>query len=330
MSVTIGPFKLQSPVVLAPMAGVSDHPFRQLCRELGAGMVVAEMLTSDTRLWTSKKSQRRLIRKSDLEPRVVQIAGTEPTSMAEAAQQCVALGAQIVDINMGCPAKKVCKKAAGSALLKDEETVRQILQSVVAAVDVPVTLKMRTGWAPDCRNGVTVARIAEDAGVQALAVHGRTRACAYKGAVEFDTIRQIKETVGIPVFANGDICDPLRARDVIDYTNADGIMIGRAAQGNPWIFQKIQHFLEHGELLSEPSLASKKAVVVAHIERLHAFYGDTLGVRLARKHFGWYVKELPLGDKIRSRFNQLETAPKQIATAQEYFEQLIKGEVMAA
>lgn len=312
------------------MAGVTDQPFRLLCKRLGAGMVVSEMLTSDSRLWSSRKSQLRMIHQSEPEPRSVQIAGTEPQQMAEAARLCVQQGAQIVDINMGCPAKKVCKKAAGSALLKDEVLVEAILNAVVKAVDVPVTLKIRTGWSPDQRNGVTIANIAEQAGIQALAVHGRTRACAYKGAVEYDTIAQIKEAISIPVIANGDITTPQQAQQVLEYTGVDGIMIGRAAQGNPWIFQEIAHFLESGETLTAPSYREVKAVVLEHLHRLHDFYGEHMGVRIARKHITWYVQRLPKGAQFKSSFNQLEIASEQLASAQEYFEHIIEGEVMAA
>lgn len=330
MSITIGPYTLSSPVVLAPMAGVTDQPFRALCKRLGAGMVVAEMLTSDSRLWSSRKSQLRMIHSGEPEPRSVQIAGTEPLQMAEAARLCVQRGAQIVDINMGCPAKKVCKKAAGSALLKDEVLVKSILNAVVNAVDVPVTLKIRTGWSPDQRNGVTIAKIAEAAGIQSLAVHGRTRACAYKGEVEYDTIAQIKEAIGIPVIANGDITSPEQAQFVLNHTGADGIMIGRAAQGNPWIFREIAHYLEMGETLTRPTYKEVKAVALEHLQRLHDFYGDFMGVRIARKHMTWYVQRLPLGAQFKSNFNQLEIASEQLASAQEYFEHLIEGEVMAA
>lgn len=330
MSPRIGPYTLKSPVILAPMAGVTDQPFRLLCMRLGAGMVVAEMLTSDTSLWQSRKSSLRLIHQDEPEPRSVQIAGNEPDMMAEAARLCVERGAQIVDINMGCPAKKVCKKAAGSALLKDEVLVRSILKAVVAAVDVPVTLKIRTGWSPDQRNGLTIARIAEDTGIQALAVHGRTRACGFKGKVEYDTIAQIKEAVSIPIFANGDITTPLQAVQILRSTGADGIMIGRAAQGNPWIFREIAHFLESGEALPAPTYKEMQAITVEHLHRLHDFYGEHLGVRIARKHLGWYVQHLPLGAQFRSRFNTLETAADQLASAQDYIEQLIEGEVMAA
>ncbi|NPU93255.1 MAG: tRNA dihydrouridine synthase DusB [Gammaproteobacteria bacterium] len=330
MSPRIGPYTLKSPVILAPMAGVTDQPFRLLCMRLGAGMVVAEMLTCDTSLWQSRKSSLRLIHQDEPEPRSVQIAGNDPDQMAEAARLCVERGAQIVDINMGCPAKKVCKKAAGSALLKDEVLVRSILKAVVAAVDVPVTLKIRTGWSPDQRNGLTIARIAEDTGIQALAVHGRTRACGFKGKVEYDTIAQIKEAVSIPVFANGDITTPLQAVQILRSTGADGIMIGRAAQGNPWIFREIAHFLESGETLPAPAYSEMQEISVEHLHRLHDFYGEHLGVRIARKHLGWYVQHLPLGAQFRSRFNTLETPADQLASAQDYFEQLIEGEVMAA
>lgn len=330
MSLFIGPHQIKSPVIMAPMAGVTDQPFRLLCKRLGAGLVVAEMLTSDSRLWNSRKSQLRLIHQDEPEPRSVQIAGTEPDQMALAAQLCVERGAQIVDINMGCPAKKVCKKAAGSALLKDEVLVESILNAVVTAVDVPVTLKIRTGWSPEQRNGVTIARIAEEAGIQALAVHGRTRACAYKGEVEYDTIARIKESISIPVFANGDITSPEKAREVLAYTGADAVMIGRAAQGNPWIFREISYFLETGNPLPAPTSKELKAVITEHLQRLHDFYGDYLGVRIARKHLGWYVHRLPMGAQFKSLFNQLETATEQLASAQEYFEQLIEGEVMAA
>lgn len=326
----IGPYTLNSPVTLAPMAGVTDQPFRLLCKRLGAGLAVAEMLTSDSRLWHSRKSRFRLIHQDEPEPRAVQIAGAEPEQMANAARFCVEQGAQIVDINMGCPAKKVCKKAAGSALLQDEALVSTILRAVVAAVDVPVTLKIRTGWSPDQRNGVTIARIAEDCGIQALAVHGRTRACRFEGAVEFDTIARIKAAIRIPVFANGDISTPRQAAQVLQQTSADGIMIGRAAQGNPWIFQQIAHHLATGELLPPPSAATVKEVTLEHLQRLHEHYGSHLGVRIARKHLGWYVQDLPLGAKFRILFNSLETTEEQLASAQDFFERLIEGEVMAA
>lgn len=326
----IGQYQLPNPVLLAPMAGVTDLPFRRLCRRLGAGLVVSEMLISDSRLWDTRKSKQRLDHTGEPEPRSVQIAGSDPEMMAEAARLTVANGAQIVDINMGCPAKKVCKKLAGSALLKDEKLVESILTTVVNAVDVPVTLKTRTGWDTNNRNGVTIARIAEDAGIQSLAVHGRTRACAYKGEVEYDTIAAIKESISIPVVANGDITTPQKAKEVLDHTGADGIMIGRSAQGNPWIFREIAHYLASGEQLSPPSLGEVKQVMMEHISSLHDFYGEYLGVRIARKHLGWYVQKLPEGAHFRKSFNLLDSASEQTDSAEKYFEQLIKEEVMAA
>ena len=326
----IGPYPLPSPVLLAPMAGVTDLPFRKLCRRLGAGLVVSEMIISDSRLWDTRKSRQRLSHDGEPEPRSVQIAGSDPDMMAQAALLTVANGAQIVDINMGCPAKKVCKKLAGSALLKDEKLVESILTAVVRAVDVPVTLKMRTGWNPENRNGVTIARIAEEAGIQSLAVHGRTRACAYKGEVEYDTIAAIKENVTIPVVANGDIDSPEKAKEVLDRTGADGIMIGRSAQGNPWIFQEIAHYLASGEKLPPPRLEEVKQVMMEHLSSLHDFYGEYLGIRIARKHLGWYVQKLPGGADFRKSFNLLDTASEQVASAQDFFEHLIEGEVLAA
>lgn len=326
----IGPYQLPDPVLLAPMAGVTDQPFRILCRRLGAGLVVSEMVISDSRLWNTRKSRLRLDHQGEPEPRSVQIAGSDPDMMAAAARHTVSNGAQIVDINMGCPAKKVCKKLAGSALLKDETLVKSILTAVVNAVDVPVTLKMRTGWNPEHRNGVTIARIAEEVGIQALAVHGRTRACAYKGEVEYDTIAAIKEAVSIPVVANGDIISPEKAKEVLDHTAADGIMIGRGAQGNPWIFREIAHYLASGEQLPKPDLGEVKQVMMEHLSSLHNFYGEYLGIRIARKHLGWYVQNLPQGANFRKSFNLLDSASEQLASAQEYFEHLIEGEVMAA
>lgn len=326
----IGQYQLPNPVLLAPMAGVTDLPFRRLCRRLGAGLVVSEMLISDSRLWKTRKSMQRLDHTGEPEPRSVQIAGGDPEMMAEAARLTVANGAQIVDINMGCPAKKVCKKLAGSALLKDEALVESILTAVVNAVDVPVTLKMRTGWDTNNRNGITIARIAEEAGIQSLAVHGRTRACAYKGEVEYDTIAAIKENISIPVVANGDITTPQKAKEVLDHTGADGIMIGRSAQGNPWIFREIAHYLASGEQLPPPSLGEVKQVMMEHLSSLHDFYGDYLGIRIARKHLGWYVQNLPEGVNFRKSFNLLDSASEQIVSAEKYFEHLIKEEVMAA
>lgn len=326
----IGPYPISNPVALAPMAGVTDLPFRTLCRRLGAGLVVSEMVASDTRLMHTRKGSNRIRHDGEPEPRSVQIVGWDPRMLADAARYNADLGAHIIDINMGCPAKKVCNKAAGSALLKDEELVERILTEVVKAVDVPVTLKIRTGWDHGNKNGVRIARIAEDAGILALAVHGRTRACAFKGAVEYDTIAAIKAAVTIPVLANGDISSPQKAKEVLDHTAADGIMVGRAAQGNPWIFREIAHYLKTGTQLSSPTLHEVREVMLGHLQSLYDFYGDFLGSRIARKHLGWYVEHRTGGIAFRKAFNQLETATQQLASAQEYFEHLIEGEVMAA
>ena len=267
---SIGPHQLENGLILAPMAGITDRPFRNLCRHLGAGLAVAEMLTSDTSLWHTQKSQRRLPHADDSLPISVQIAGSEPAQMAHAAQANVALGAQIIDINMGCPAKKVLKKAAGSALLRDPNLVKDILTAVVSAVDVPVTLKIRTGWSTDQRNGLDIANIAQDAGIQALAVHGRTRACGFKGEVEYDTIAAIKQALNIPVIANGDINTAEDAAHVLCYTGADGIMIGRGAQGNPWLFQQVHHYLKHGTPLEKPSNAKVWQILEQHLYGLYS------------------------------------------------------------
>ena len=303
--VRIGPYTLPNQVILAPMAGVTDRPFRQLCRRMGAGLVVAEMLTSDVRLWHSRKSRLRMLHEGDPEPRSVQIAGGDPQMLAEAARRNVELGAQIIDINMGCPAKKVCNKAAGSALMKDEQLVGQILDAVVAAVDVPVTLKMRTGWDHDNRNAVTIARMAEQAGIAALTVHGRTRVDLYQGEAEYSTIAAVREAVSLPLFANGDIDSPQKARAVLRATGADAVMIGRAAQGRPWIFREVEHFLRTGEPLAAPTPAEVQDILLGHLQALHAFYGDEMGVRIARKHVGWYLATLPGAREFRAGFNQL-------------------------
>ncbi len=330
-AVRIGPYTLPNQLILAPMAGVTDRPFRQLCRRLGAGLVVAEMLTSDVRLWNSRKSSLRMIHEGDPEPRSVQIAGGDPQMLAEAARANVQLGAQIIDINMGCPAKKVCNKAAGSALMKDETLVAEILHSVVSAVDVPVTLKIRTGWDRQNKNGVTVARIAEDAGIQALAVHGRTRADLYTGEAEYDTIAAIKQAVSIPVFANGDIDSPRKARDVLAHTGADALLIGRAAQGRPWIFREIVHFLETGEPLPAPQLGEVEQILLEHLSALHAFYGEHMGIRIARKHVGWYLASLPGARDFRGQFNRLESMDEQCANVRQFFaERHNNGEEVAA
>ena len=320
----IGPHILSNALILAPMAGVTDRPFRQLCRDLGAGLVVSEMVTSDTSLWHSRKSRTRLPHQDEPGPISVQIAGADPAMMAEAARANVALGAQIIDINMGCPAKKVCRRAAGSALLRDEALVREILNAVVAAVDVPVTLKIRTGWSTDERNAVTVARIAQDAGIQALAVHGRTRACRFNGEAEYDTIAQIVAAIDIPVMANGDIDSPEKAKRVLETTGASGIMIGRAAQGNPWIFRDTLHYLAHGELPAAPEVADVAQRVLGHLGALHQLYGEVAGSRIARKHLGWYTQSLPQGEAFRRSFNQLDTAAAQRHAVEQYFHNLDK------
>ncbi|HYQ38698.1 MAG TPA: tRNA dihydrouridine synthase DusB [Pseudomonas sp.] len=317
--VSIGPYTLPNRVILAPMAGVTDRPFRQLCRRLGAGLVVAEMLTSDVRLWHSRKSRLRMLHDGDPEPRSVQIAGGDPQMLAEAARRNVELGAQIIDINMGCPAKKVCNKAAGSALMKDEQLVGQILDAVVAAVNVPVTLKIRTGWDRDNKNGVTIARIAEQAGIAALSVHGRTRADLYTGEAEYATLAAIREAVDLPLFANGDIDSPEKARAVLDATGADAVMIGRAAQGRPWIFREIDHFLRTGARLPAPSLAEIERILLEHLAELHAFYGPEQGLRIARKHVGWYLATLPGAQDFRSEFNRLDCPAAQHEQVRRFF-----------
>ena len=318
-AVTIGPYTLPNQLILAPMAGVTDQPFRQLCRRLGAGLVVSEMLASDTRLWSSRKSLLRLPHADDPEPRSVQIVGGDPQMLAEAACANVAMGAQIIDINMGCPAKKVCNKAAGSAQLQDELLVAQKLERVVSAVDVPVTLKIRTGWDTQNRNGVRIAQIAEQSGIQALAVHGRTRAERFFGAAEYDTIAAIKHAVSIPVFANGDIDSPEKARQVLLHTGADALLIGRAAQGRPWIFREINHYLATGQLLAATALSEIEQVLLEHLNALHRFYGEVMGVRIARKHVGWYLATLPGAEAFRRQFNQLDTPTQQNTSVQQFF-----------
>ncbi|GAB6388021.1 tRNA dihydrouridine synthase DusB [Stutzerimonas marianensis] len=318
-AVRIGPYTLPNRLILAPMAGVTDRPFRRLCRQLGAGLVVSEMVTSDMRLWSSRKSRLRMLHEGDPEPRSVQIAGGDPQMLADAAARNVELGAQIIDINMGCPAKKVCNKAAGSALMKDEQLVAQILEAVVAAVEVPVTLKIRTGWDRENRNGLRVAKIAEQSGIAALAVHGRTRADLYTGEAEYETIARIKQALSIPVFANGDIDSPHKAREVLNFTGADALLIGRAAQGRPWIFREIDHFLSTGEPLPAPGLDEIEQVLLDHLEALYAFYGDVMGVRIARKHVSWYLATQPGAREYRGRFNCLEDRDAQCASVRDFF-----------
>jgi tRNA-dihydrouridine synthase B len=312
------------------MAGVTDRPFRQLCRAQGAGLAVSEMVSSNALLWGSKKTQRRIDHAGEDAPVSVQIAGADPAMMADAARFNVDHGAQIIDINMGCPAKKVCNVMAGSALLQDETLVGRILDAVVGAVDVPVTLKIRTGWDPGNRNGTAIARIAEQSGIQALAVHGRTRACAYRGEAEHDTTRAIKAAVSIPVIANGDITTPEKAVAVLEQTGADAVMIGRAAQGRPWIFREISHFMATGEHLPEPSPAEICRVLTGHLENLYSFYGEYIGVRMARKHIAWYSKHQRDGNRFRQRINRTETAAEQLEYVNDYFAALAGQQVLAA
>jgi tRNA-dihydrouridine synthase B len=320
--VRIGPYVLSNNLAVAPMAGVTDRPFRMLCKRLSAGYAVSEMVASNPRLWNTEKSRRRIDHAGEVAPVAVQIAGSDPAELADAARHNVDRGAQIVDINMGCPAKKVCDVAAGSALLGNPTLVASIVSAVVKAVDVPVTLKIRTGPAPQTRNALEIAQIAEDAGIAALAVHGRTRACAFVGSVEYDTIAAIKRAVKIPVIANGDIDSPERAASVLGMTGADGVMIGRAAQGRPWIFREILHFLTTGEHLPPPTVAEARALILAHLEDHYAFHGEALGVRTARKHLGWYTERLAGGMEFRREVNAAETVSVQVAAVSSYFDRL--------
>lgn len=312
------------------MAGVTDRPFRQLCRKLGAGMTVSEMVSSNSLLRGSKKTMRRADHSGEDEPRSIQIVGADPEMMADAARYNVDQGAQIIDINMGCPAKKICKVAAGSALLKDEKQVALILDTVVKAVDVPVSLKIRTGWDKANRNGPGIAQLAEECGIQALAVHGRTRACAYRGEAEYETIAAIKDRVSIPVIANGDIDTPEKAKFVLDYTGADGLMIGRAAQGRPWVFREIQYFLETGNFMPEPSIETVCNILLDHLQKLYRFYGEYTGLRVARKHISWYSKGLKDGARFRHRINQVDCVKEQIDIVQQFFQQQYEQKVLAA
>lgn len=321
----IGPYRIDPPVVLAPMAGVTDKPFRLLCKRLGAGYAVSEMTISDPRFWNTKKSKWRMDHAGEPEPVGVQIAGADPEFLAEAARYNVAHGAEVVDLNMGCPAKKVCNAWAGSALLQDEALVGRILDAVVKAVDVPVTLKIRIGWNRHNKNGVAIARIAESAGIQALAVHGRTRDMHYTGEAEYDTIAAIKQAVKIPVMANGDITGPEKAREVLRLTGVDALMIGRAAQGRPWIFREVAHYLQTGELLPSPSPEDVGEILLGHLQQLYAHYGEQDGVRIARKHLGWYAKDRPENAGFRAVVNRAETAAEQMRLAREYFEALQAG-----
>ena len=318
----IGPYALPNNLAVAPMAGVTDRPFRQLCKRLGAGYAVSEMVASHPALRGTAKSMRRVDHDGEVAPIAVQIAGADPATMADAARYNVDRGAQIIDINMGCPAKKVCNVAAGSALLRDEPLVAAIVAAVVRAVAVPVTLKIRTGWDAGRRNAVRVARIAEDQGIRALAVHGRTRACGYAGPVDYDSIRAVKAAVAIPVIANGDIDTPERAKQVLDWTGADALMIGRAAQGRPWIFREIRHFLDHGTRLPPPTVAEARAIVAGHLAEHYAFYGEAAGARIARKHLGWYAQHLAGGEAFRREVNAADTSRAQQDAVRRFFDRL--------
>jgi tRNA-dihydrouridine synthase B len=318
----IGTHVLRNNLFVAPMAGVTDRPFRQLCKTFGAGLAVSEMVSSNSLLWGSEKTRRRANHEGEADPISVQIAGADPRMMADAARYNVDQGAQIIDINMGCPAKKVCNVMAGSALLKDEPLVARILDAVVGAVDVPVTLKFRTGWDTHNRNALEIARIAEQAGIRLLSIHGRTRACGYSGHAEYDTIRAVKRATRLPVVANGDITTPEDARDGLAYTGAAGVMIGRAAQGRPWIFREIEAFLATGRHIPPPLVAEIHAVLIAHLDELHSFYGIETGVRVARKHISWYTKGLHGSAAFRHRMNQLETCAAQLAAVNGFFGEL--------
>jgi tRNA-dihydrouridine synthase B len=316
----IGPHTLRNNLIVAPMAGVTDRPFRQLCKRLGAGMAVSEMVTSNSLLYGSEKTKRRANHEGEVAPVSVQIAGADPVMMAQAARHNVDNGAQIIDINMGCPAKKVCNVMAGSALLKDEPLVGRILEAVVQAVpEVPVTLKTRTGWDKSMRNALAVLKIAQESGIQALALHGRTRACAYTGSAEYDTIKAVKAEARIPIIANGDITSPEKAKHVLDYTGADAIMIGRAAMGRPWLFREIGHFLATGEHLPAPEVVEIHRIMLEHLDDLYSFYGEYTGVRMARKHIAWYTKGLADSAGFRHAMNRLETSREQLAAANAFF-----------
>jgi tRNA-dihydrouridine synthase B len=307
----IGNHFLANGLFVAPMAGISDRAWRRLCRRFGAGLAVSEMVGSASQLRDTAKSRHRLDRRGEPGPISVQIVGNEPAVMAEAARINAAEGADIIDINMGCPAKKVCHKAAGSALLRDEALVGRILEAVVEAVDVPVTLKFRTGWDPDNRNALTIARIAEAAGISALALHGRTRACGFRGEAEYDTIAAVKASTRLPLLANGDIDSPERARQVLDHTGADGVMIGRAALGRPWLFREIAQYLATGTRAAPATVIEVRDLLLEHLDDLHSLYGSPMGVRIARKHTGWYVKDLPGGNAFREHFNRIESGEEQ-------------------
>lgn len=326
----IGPYEITNPLIVAPMAGITDRPFRLLCRRMGAGLAVSEMVSSNSLLWGSDKTKRRANHTGEPEPRSVQILGSDPKLMAEAARYNADQGAQIIDINMGCPAKKICNVQAGSALLQNEPLVQKILEAVVGAVNVPITLKIRTGWDRDSRNAVSIAHIAEQSGIQALAIHGRTRADAYRGEAEYDTIREVKASIGIPVIANGDIRTPEKAKQVLEQTAADAVMIGRAAQGRPWIFREMLHYLNTGEHLPEPGIREIRQIMLDHLAELYEFYGEHTGLRVARKHIAWYSKGQRNGADFRDRVVRVDSIEEQQKLILNYFQELEDQEKLAA
>ena len=315
----IGPYQLKNNLIVAPMAGVTDRPFRMLCKRMGAGMAVSEMVASNSLLYGSEKTRRRANHEGEADPISVQIVGADAGMLAQAAKYNVDRGAQIIDINMGCPAKKICNVMAGSALLQNEPLVAKLLEAVVGAVNVPVTLKIRTGWDKQNRNAIRIAKIAELSGIQALAIHGRTRACAYTGDAEYDTIAAVKASVNIPIIANGDITTPEKARYVLEHTGADAVMIGRAAQGRPWLFREIEYFLKTGTHLSAPQAGEIHRVLLEHVHELYNFYGEHTGLRVARKHISWYTKGLPGSAHFRHQMNQLENTTGQLAAVGDFF-----------
>lgn len=319
----IGPYEFEHNIVLAPMAGITDAVFREICRQNGASYTLAEMVASKKQLWESKKSSTRHVNLNDPEPRAIQLIGTDPQELADAAAWQVSQGAQIIDLNMGCPAKKVCSVAAGSALMSVPEKAQEIFKAVVNAVDVPVTVKTRTGTNTENKNALQMARIAEEEGLQAITIHGRTREEKFAGSAEYDTIKLVKQRVNIPVIANGDICTPEQAHFVLKYTAADGVMVGRASQGNPWIFRELNHYLKTGKHLAAPSIAEYQNTMLQHVMGLHGLYGDTLGVRIARKHVGWYAQNLPNGMMLRKNFNLLNSATEQLALLEKHFNGLL-------
>ncbi len=321
----IGNYTLENNVILAPMAGITDSPFRRLCKEMGAGMTMSEMVSSNSLLWGSKKTLRRASRDGTNSVHWVQILGADPKLLAKAAQHNIDNGAQIIDINMGCPAKKVCNTMAGSALLRDESLVANILETVVNSVDVPVTLKIRTGWDKEHRNGLRIAKIAEQSGIQALSVHGRTRACKFGGEAEYETIANIKDNSKIPVIANGDIDSPEKAKYVLDYTKADAIMIGRAAFGRPWLFREVVHYLETGEQLPSPTVLEIQDILLNHLDSLYQFYGEYTGVRMARKHLSWYSKNQRNATTFRDNINRADTCLAQITLTKEFFANILNN-----